>query len=187
MPRLTGTRIMLREYRRDDLPWMRQWVNDPDIVGYLSDIFLYPHAAESTESYLESMLAGSDDSRGFVIADAATEAYIGQVNLDAIDWKNRVGRIGIVIGSTEHTGRGFGKEAMKLLIDFSFRELNLNRLELEVYDFNERAVRCYAACGFREEGRLRERIYRNGRYHDVICMAILKADWKAEMAVSARK
>jgi len=185
MPRQIGQSVMLREYRRDDLPWIRQWVNDPTIVGHLSDIFLYPHALESTEAFLESMLEGHPDSRGFVIADPATEAYIGQVNLDSIDWKNRVGRIGIVIGSTEHMGRGYGTEAMKLLVDFAFREMNLNRLELEVYDFNERAIRSYLKCGFKEEGRLRERIYKNGRYWDVLQMGLLKTDWKAGHAAES--
>lgn len=178
MPRLQGTLVMLREYRREDLHWMRQWVNDREIVLHLSDIFLYPHALESTEAYLEAMLDGSTDSRGFVIADPVTEDYIGQVNLDSIDWKNRVGKIGIVIGSTENLGRGYGTEAMKLLIDFAFLEMNLNRLELEVYDFNERAIRSYLNCGFIQEGRLREKQYKNGRYSDVIQMGILKSDWK---------
>jgi RimJ/RimL family protein N-acetyltransferase len=109
-----------------------------------------------------------------------TEAYIGQVNLDSIDWKNRVGRIGIVIGSIEHMGYGYGTEAMKLLIAFAFHEMNLNRLELEVYDFNERAYRCYLSCGFKEEGRLRERQYKNGRYSDVIQMGILRSEWEPE-------
>ncbi|QJD82656.1 GNAT family N-acetyltransferase [Cohnella herbarum] len=178
MPRLQGTLVMLREYRSEDLPWMRQWVNDREIVMHLSDIFLYPHALESTEAYLDAMLDGSSDSRGFVIADPVTEAYIGQVNLDSIDWKNRVGKIGIVIGSTENLGRGYGTEAMKLLIDFAFLEMNLNRLELEVYDFNERAIRSYLNCGFIQEGRQRERQYKNGKYSDVIQMGILKSDWK---------
>lgn len=177
MPRLLGNRIMLREYRKEDLPWIRQWVNNPEIVQYLSDIFLYPHSMESTEAYLESMLEGSSDSRGFIIADLKGEAYIGQLNLDAIDWKNRVGRIGIVIGSVDHMGYGYGTEAMKLLLHFAFTEMNLNRLELEVYDFNERAYRCYLSCGFTEEGRLRERIYKNGRYSDVIQMGILRSEW----------
>jgi RimJ/RimL family protein N-acetyltransferase len=126
------------------------------------------------------MVKGSPDSQGFVIADSLTEAYIGEVILDPIDWKNRVGRIAIVIGSTELMGNGYGTEAMKLLIAFAFNEMNLNRLELEFYDFNERAHRCYLACGFREEGRLRERLYRNGRYVDVIQMGILRADWEGE-------
>jgi len=179
MPHLYGPRIMLREYRREDLPWMRLWVNNPDIVCHLSDIFLYPHALESTEAYLESILDGSAESRGFVIAEQGSEDYIGQVNLDTIDWKNRVGRIGIVIGSAAHFGLGIGTEAMQLLIAFAFREMNLNRLELEVYDFNERAYRCYLRCGFREEGRLRQRQYKNGRYVDVIVMGLLRSDWES--------
>ncbi|WP_256757579.1 GNAT family N-acetyltransferase [Cohnella sp. WQ 127256] len=178
MSRLQGTHIMLREYRQDDLPWIREWVNDPEIVQHLSDIFLYPHALEATEAYLDAMLEGNSDSRGFVIADLSTEAYIGQVNLDSIDWKNRVARVGIVIGSSEQMGRGYGTEAMKLLISFAFLEMNLNRIELEVYDFNERAIRSYLACGFVQEGRLRERQYKKGRYWDVIQMGILKSDWK---------
>lgn len=181
MARLFGTRIMLREYRKDDLPWIRQWVNNPDIVSTLSDIFLYPHALESTEAFLNAVMDGTSDSRGFVIADLATEAYIGQLNLDSIDWKNRVGRIGIVIGDPEHLGLGYGTEAMRLLIRFAFREMNLNRLELDVYDFNDRAYRCYLNCGFKEEGRLRERQYKNGRYVDVIQMGLLKSEWKEDL------
>jgi RimJ/RimL family protein N-acetyltransferase len=184
MPRLRGTQIMLREYRRDDLPWMRQWVNDPDIVCHLSDIFLYPHPLESTEAYLDSILEGSSDSRGFVIADLKDEAYIGQVNIDAIDWKNRVGTVGIVIGSKEYFGLGYGTEAMKLLIKFAFHEMNLNRLQLDVYDFNERAIRSYLSCGFQQEGRLRERQYKNGRYVDVIQMGLLRSDWEGHRSTT---
>ncbi|MFC5467527.1 GNAT family N-acetyltransferase [Cohnella suwonensis] len=179
MSRLLGGRIMLREYRKDDLPWIRKWVNDPNIVEHLSDIFLYPHAEQSTEAFLDAMLAGDEDSRGFVIADLRTEAYIGQINLDSIDWKNRVGKVGIVIGSTDDFGQGYGTEAMRLLVDFAFLEMNLNRLELEVYEFNERAIRSYVSSGFREEGRLRERFYKKGRYVDVVQMGVLKSDWKA--------
>lgn len=185
MPHLFGERIMLREYRPEDLVPMRGWVNDPRIVGYLSDIFLYPHTLESTESYLNAMMDQRPDSRGFVIADASTELYIGQINLDSIDWKNRVGRIGILIGSAERLGQGYGTEAMRLLIRFAFAELNLNRLELEVYDFNERARRSYANCGFREEGRLRERQYKNGAYVDVIQMGLLRSEWEAEQSAEA--
>jgi RimJ/RimL family protein N-acetyltransferase len=179
MPRLYGEKIMLREYRASDLEPMRRWVNDADIVCHLSDIFLYPHPLQATEDFLNDILEGKPDSRGFVIADPVTEEYIGQVNLDRIDWKNRVGIVGIVIGSSDHLGKGYGTEAMKLLVRFAFMEMNLNRLELEVYDFNERACRSYQACGFREEGRLRQRQYKNGRYVDVIVMGLLRSDWLA--------
>jgi len=179
MPHVIGRKVMLREYRIEDLVPIRRWVNDPAVVESLSDIFLYPHTLESTEAYVRAMMEPRPDCRGFVIADAQTELYIGQINLDAIDWKNRVGRIGIVIGSPEQFGRGYGTEAMRLLIAFAFDQMGLNRLELEVYDFNERAIRCYRSCGFREEGRLRQKLFKNGRYVDVIPMGLLRSEWLA--------
>ncbi|MCC3373088.1 GNAT family N-acetyltransferase [Cohnella sp. REN36] len=180
MPHIVGERVRLREYRPEDLVPIRRWVNDESIVSFLSDIFLYPHTLESTEEFLDAMMDQKADSRSFVIAEAATELYLGQIGLDAIDWKNRVGRIGIVIGSPDNCGRGFGTEAMRLLAAYSFLELNLNRLELEVYDFNERAIRSYLKCGFREEGRLRQKLYRHGRYADVLQMGLLKEEWEQE-------
>lgn len=177
MPRIYGELIMLREFKQEDLVPLRRWVNDVDIVSHLSDIFLYPHSLQASEDFLDGMLDGKSDSRGFVIADPQTEDYIGQVSLDGIDWKNRVGTVGIVIAEPACWGQGYGREALKLLIRFAFQEMNLNRLQLEVYDFNERAYRSYRACGFREEGRLRERQYKNGRYVDVIVMGILRSDW----------
>ncbi|WP_338130372.1 GNAT family protein [Cohnella ginsengisoli] len=152
MPHIIGKRVRLREYRHEDLVPIRQWVNDEAITGFLSDIFLFPHGLESTEGFLADMMDPRPDSRGFVIAEADTELYIGQIGLDAIEWKNRCGRIGIVIGAPERCGQGLGTEAMRLLCGYAFKELNLNRLELEVYDFNERAYRSYLKCGFVEEG-----------------------------------
>ncbi|WP_027084453.1 GNAT family N-acetyltransferase [Cohnella panacarvi] len=178
MPHLYGERIKLREFRKEDLPWIRLWVNNPEIVNHLSDIFLYPHTQQSTEDFLDSMLEGKPDGRGFVICEHGSEQYIGSISLDAIDWKNRVGTIGIVIGFPEYLGHGIGTEALKLLVAFAFRELNLNRLELQVYDFNVRAIRSYRKCGFQEEGRLRQRLYKNGRYIDVVQMGLLRSEWE---------
>ncbi|MBB6669277.1 GNAT family N-acetyltransferase [Cohnella nanjingensis] len=178
MPHIVGERVRLREYRPEDLVPIRGWVNDAEIVSNLSDIFLYPHTLESTQEFLIAMMDQKPDCRSFVIAEAATELYLGQIGLDAIDWKNRVGRIGIVIGSPDNFGRGYGTEAMKLLSAYAFSELNLNRLELEVYDFNARAIRSYLKCGFREEGRLRQKLYRHGRYADVVQMGLLREEWE---------
>jgi len=177
MPHIIGSRVRLREYRHEDLIPIRQWVNDAEITGYLSDIFLFPHGLESTESFLADMMDPKPDSRGFVIAEVDTELYIGQIGLDLIDWKNRFARIGIVIGSSARCGMGLGTEAMKLLCRYAFLELNLNRLELEVYDFNVRAYRSYLKCGFVEEGRLRQKLYRNGQYVDIIQMGLLRSEW----------
>lgn len=84
-----------------------------------------------------------------------------------------------MIGRKNLLGQGYGREALSLLQKFAFETLNLNRLELEVYDFNERGRRCYASCGFKEEGRLRQKMFKNGKYCDVIVMSVLAEEYRA--------
>jgi RimJ/RimL family protein N-acetyltransferase len=179
MPHITGQRIVLREYVMEDLPYMREWVNDPEITHYLADSFTFPHSVYETENFLRMMVEGRSENKGFVIADKQSYAYLGQIDLHQVDYKNRCASMGIVIGRKEHLNQGYGKEAVALLMQFAFQSLNMNRLELDVYDFNERAYRCYVRCGFREEGRLRQKIYRDGQFRDVIKMAILKEEYEA--------
>jgi len=181
MPHLIGETIILREYRQEDLPGMREWCNNPDITHCLSDAFLYPHTASGTETYLNALLGGTAEQKGFVIADKLTEQYIGQIDLLHLDWKNRSAELGMVIGDARLHGRGIGTAAVRLLQQFVFMELNLNRLQLEVYEYNNKAIRCYEKCGFREEGRLREKHYTSGRYFDVVVMAILKEEYDADV------
>lgn len=174
MPHIIGERIVLREYRQEDLPSIREWVNDPEITGTLSHIFTFPQSVYDSESFLKMMIEGrGNEIRGFVIAEKDTLDYMGQIDLIRIDWLNRSATLGIVIGRKDKLGQGYGREAIHLLKTFVFQSLNLNRLELEVYDYNERAYRCYISCGFKEEGRLRQKIFKNGKYHDVIVMSVL--------------
>ncbi|WP_028562551.1 GNAT family N-acetyltransferase [Paenibacillus pinihumi] len=183
MPHLIGERIRLREYRREDLLPMREWVNDPVITESLSDTFLYPQTIQDTEAFIEGAMEGAGGHRGFIIAHRHTEDYIGQIDLFEIDWKNRVAELGLVIGSQVNQGRGYGTEAIRLLQRFVFQSLNLNRLQLEVYDYNRPALRCYEKCGFIEEGRLRQRQFRNGGYCDLILMAILREEYERQEQV----
>lgn len=178
MPILIGDRIILREYRKEDLPYMRKWVNNPEITKYLSNIFLYPHTMSATENYLNSMIDGSSGMKGFVIAHKENEEYIGQIDLVKIDWVNRVGTLGIVIGNTEKLSKGYGTEAIKLIQEFAFNRLNLHKLDLEVREYNYRAISCYKKCGFVEEGRIRQNFFIDGKYTDTLIMGILKSEWE---------
>ena len=179
MPRIFGQNIMLREYSKEDLPHMREWVNDPEIVNNLSDIFLYPTTVNSTESFLNSVLeAQANDQAHFIIADISTGSYIGQIDLIKIDWKNRSAEMGIVIGKKDCLSKGIGTEAIQLLQNFVFERMNLNRLYLSVRDSNDRAKACYLKCGFVEEGRKRQDFYIDGRYTDTIIMSVLKSEYE---------
>lgn len=179
MPRFYGQRIMLREYEREDLVHIRKWVNDPQIVNNLSDIFLFPHSLQNSEQFLNMMLEGSNAGhKGFIIAHKDSAEYIGQIDLLHLDWKNRSAELGIVIGSGENLGKGYGSEAIQLLQEIAFKQMNLHRLELRLHDYNDRAYRCYLKCGFKEEGRKRQNHYANGRYSDTIWMSMLADEYE---------
>ncbi|MHA1647370.1 MAG: GNAT family N-acetyltransferase [Promethearchaeota archaeon] len=95
-----------------------------------------------------------------------------------LDWKNRVGSLGIMIGEKSAWNKGYGTEAMKLLVEYGFRELNMNRIELEVFASNPRAKRCYEKVGFKEEGCKRQAQFINGKYIDEYFMSIIRLEWQ---------
>ena len=180
MPRIYGEKIMLREFKKEDLEHIRKWVNNAEITDNLSDMFLYPHTMNSTESFLDSILNDKlNNEKIFAIADKITEEYIGQISLFNIDWKNRIAQIAIVIGNVENQDKGIGYGAMKLIQSFAFNMMNLNKLELTVHEFNFKAHKLYMKCGFVEEGRLRQKTFTKGKYFDLIYMGILKSEYDA--------
>jgi len=178
-----GERIVLREYRMEDLGSIKQWVNNKEITQMLSDIFTYPRSEYQSEQFVRSMIEGTSNMKGFIIAERDTEQYIGQIDLHHIDWQSRSAVLGVVIGSPQYLGKGYGSEAISVMQSFVFDTLNLHRLELELLEYNERAYRCYLACGFVEEGRLRKRQYRDGRYWDVIVMSILREEFEQRQSM----
>lgn len=175
MPHIEGKRIVLREFRLTDKESIMAWVNDPEVVGTLSDRFLLPRTEPQIETWIKTLTEKETDREAhFVIADSKTLAYIGQIDFHVIDWKNRSARIGLVVGTPGNRGKGYGSEALNTLVDYGFRFMNLHRMDLLVREDNLSARRCYEKCGFVEEGRMREAIFRDGRYLDMIVMSILE-------------
>lgn len=182
MPHMIGKTVMLREYRQEDFPAIRKWVNDRASTRYLSAIFWYPQTEADTGDFLNRVMHSAPNAAYFVIADAKDQSYIGQLDIFDINWRLRIGLLGIVIGSDEKRGRGVGTEALGLLQEYAFGVLGLERLELEVYVKNGRAVRCYEKAGFVHEGTRRHAAIVDGRYADVGVMSVLKEEWQARQA-----
>jgi RimJ/RimL family protein N-acetyltransferase len=116
----------------------------------------------------------------FGIRTLEDDKLIGNCGLHRPDWRNRSALFGIGIGDKAYWGRGYGTDATRVLMGYAFGELNLNRVELEVYDFNKRAFRSYEKVGFVHEGTRRQALFRDGAYHDVYIMALLREDWFAQ-------
>ena len=102
---------------------------------------------------------------------------IRNCGIHQVNWKDRLGVCGIMIGEKNYWGKGYGTEAIELLMEYAFKTLNLNRIELMVYDFNQRAIHCYEKLGFIREGLKRQAVFINGGYHDILIMAILQQEW----------
>jgi diamine N-acetyltransferase len=175
---LYGEHIRLRGVEREDIPTFVRWFNDPEVRRGL--LMYAPMSKAQEERWFEDMLERKDD---FLFAVEAlidgTWVHIGNVGLHRIDWKNRTATFGIALGEKSFWNRGFGTDATRTMLRFAFDELNLNRVELEVFDDNPRAQRCYEKCGFRREGTRRQARFCEGGYHDAHIMAILREEFSS--------
>jgi len=178
MGRVIGDNIVLREFRSEDLSAMRAWVTDGEVTRYLSGTFIKPQPWEQTEEFLSNILRGDAGGVNLVISEKQTLKYLGQCNLLMIDNQARKAELAIVL-QREHHGKGYGREAIRLLLDFGFNQLNLNRVFLRAFADNQHAIRAYEACGFVHEGRLRQEGFLDGKYRDMLVMSVLRDEFNA--------
>jgi RimJ/RimL family protein N-acetyltransferase len=113
------------------------------------------------------------------IVEKKSGQHIGNMKLGPIDWVHRRAVFGILIGEKKFWGRGIGQEVTRLAVEYAFVRLNLNRVSLGVFAEHEPAVHCYEKIGFRVEGRFREDLFRDGKYHDRLWMGLLCAEYLA--------
>ena len=168
--------IRLRSIEREDIPTFVRWFNDPEVRRYL--LMFEPMSKAKEERWFEARLDKENDYLlGIEVPVEDGWRLIGNVGLHRVDWVNSNCIFGIVIGEREYWGKGFGTQATRAALRFAFGALNLHRVELEVFDFNPRAIRAYEKAGFRLEGTRREALFRDGAYHDAHVMAALRSEF----------
>lgn len=177
MPILRGKNVLLRPYRRGDLPGILSWTNDTEATRYLTEIFDKPYTEKNGEDFLNYALSGGSERMMFVMADPVTEEYWGQISLERISRRDGTAEVGVVLAKEEHRGKGIGREALLLLLRYAFDALGLRRVELTVFAENSRARLCYLKAGFIEEGVARQKTWKNGKFHDIVSMAVLRDEW----------
>ncbi|TFG17923.1 MAG: N-acetyltransferase [Promethearchaeota archaeon] len=171
---LKGKDVILAPLKREYIDKFLEWLNDPEVTQHL--MRFRPLTREMEEDWFDSLKDREGDIIFAILINQ--NQLIGNCSIMNILWNDRVGTCGIFIGDKKEQGKGYGTEAMKLLLEYGFNTLNLNRIDLKVNDFNSRAIRCYQKIGFIEEGRMRQSCFRNGEYHDQLIMSILHSEWK---------
>ncbi|MBI3161254.1 MAG: GNAT family N-acetyltransferase [Chloroflexi bacterium] len=175
-----GKRIRLRAVEREDVKIFYEWVNDPEVTRGLA-LFL-PMSMTDEMNWFDSLAKRDQKEKPLAIEMRKGRNWrlIGNCGVFDFDAVNSSAELGIMIGEKNEWNKGYGTEAMLLLAGHCFETLNLNRVSLRVYSENERAKRVYEKAGFKEEGRLREAVYKRGKYDDVLIMSILRSEWAME-------
>jgi len=171
---LAGEKIDLCPIGKEALGKLLVWMNDQEVTQYLRKYL--PTYEKEEAQWLDNLSArgGSDLVLGIETKEGV---LIGTIGLHGINQTSRVVTLGISIGDKNYWSKGIGTEAINILLRYAFNNLNMRKVCLSVFCFNERAQACYKKCGFKEEGRKVEQYYRNGHYWDEILMAVFKKDW----------
>ena len=180
---LKGDRVLLRPVTEDDLETMWSWDSDIELVALADDEPPLPRSLESFREQLKKIMAKPEEVALFAIE--ADGSLIGTCSLFDFDLTARTMQLGIFIANRDYWGRGYGREAVGLLLEYAFRYRNQHKVYLGTFHDNERAIRSYLACGFVEEGRLREHSWVDGRYKDIVYMGIMRSEWAGHRGAPA--
>lgn len=174
--KVVGKRIYLSPRSPDDAEIFTKWLNDFEVTDYISKspkIITF----EGEKEFLEKQRSNSAD---FAIVTLNNDNIIGTISLENVNSISKAAELGIFIGEKDYLSKGYGAEAIMLVLDYGFNYLNLNSIRLQVLEFNQRAMKCYNKCGFIETGRIRKIEYLNGKYYDAILMDILREEFNGE-------
>jgi diamine N-acetyltransferase len=171
---LKGARVTLRAIEREDLKRLHELNQNVDLV-LMGDDSWQPIPLAAYEKSFEKRLEEHDPAKFAIEIDGK---LVGDIQLQMRDRRSRVAGLGVAIYDPEYVGKGYGREAIALFLDWAFRIQNYTRIWLNTWSTNERAMRCYRAVGFVEEGRQRRQIFIDGQYVDVVYMGLLREEWR---------
>jgi diamine N-acetyltransferase len=176
---LKGEKVTLRPLEREDLKRLHELKQDVELMLLASGNYQPRPLAQLEKEYEKDL---EYDPTWFVIE--AEAHVIGEISLRGVDRRHGTAELGVSIYERAFLNKGYGRDAINVLLEWAFGVQNLRRIWLETAAPNERAIRSYLACGFVEEGRLRQHDYFHGEYVDVVVMGLLRSEWEARRARS---
>ena len=175
-PFIIGERIYLRPIEIEDAARYASWLNDPEVrpgVGRTSPL------SQLNEEEIIRGMHQKPNQQIMAICEKETDTHVGGTGVHSIDTVDRSCSFGIFIGDRERWSRGYATEATRLVLRHAFETLNLNRVQLNVFSYNPRAIGIYERVGFKRDGVLRQARYHAGEFHDDIVMSVLREEWDA--------
>ena len=170
--KLIGSKCYLSPVNVNDAEKFAEWLNDQEVVDYLQNS-AYVVTMDSQRKSIEQ----TSNEHQYAIVDLESNKLIGKTALLDVDHISQRAKIDIFIGDKDYWNKGYGREALNLLLDYAFRILNLNNVMMSTYSFNNRAISCFGKVGFKHAGLLRNAIKRNLEYHNIVFMDILPEDF----------
>ncbi|MDP4177962.1 MAG: GNAT family protein [Bacillota bacterium] len=174
---LVGDRIEINRIKDEDLNYIEYWLSSVDFLRKYDYIPAVPYSKKSLKDYID-YFESTNERYIFAIRDKDNNNIIGVTGFDEIVWSSNTAVFFIGIGDKNYIGKGLGKEALSLMLDFGFNELNFHRIQLNVISYNIPAIKLYESIGFIKEGVLREAVYRDFKWYDLYCYGILQKEWK---------
>jgi RimJ/RimL family protein N-acetyltransferase len=173
---LEGKLVRLRALTPADYPRLNEFKNDIEVELLGGGSAPHPVTLERTTEFFDERAKKGEGTDFAIEADGV---FIGDCGLFEFDRVAATAEVGIGIGDRAYWGRGYGREAMTLLVEYGFRIQNLRKIWLTTHGSNERAIRSYRSVGFVEEGRQRDQVWSGGRYDDVVAMGLFRSDFAA--------
>lgn len=172
---IKGKFVTLRAIEEDDLDLLKEMVNDEEIEKLIVGSS-FPVSTHQQKKWYESIVADKNNIR--LVIETEEDGAVGYANIVDIDWKNRSAFHGIKIANRKYRAKGIGTDTVMAVMRYTFDELQLNRLDGAIIEYNEGSKKLYCdKCGWKIEGTKRKAIYKNGKYHNLLIVGILKEDY----------
>jgi RimJ/RimL family protein N-acetyltransferase len=173
-PLFNGTLVRLAAPLAADRDEFARWSQNDTYMRLLDDDPVRPQGPGEF-AHFES--AGPAQDFYFHLRTLDGDQLIGFVVLFNLKWSNQSATLAMGIGDPANWGQGYGQDALRLILNYAFNELNLFRVSLTVLDYNTRAIRAYERAGFVREGVMRQAVQRENQRHDLILYGILRDEW----------
>lgn len=170
---LSGEKVTLRPAEDRDFKLLYKWYNDDE----LNRLAGWSNSKVTADKLRYNMSRSFGYDPMNLVIDNENGIPIGTIQLYDFNEQDKSCKLGIRIGDRNYWSKGYGEDAIKTILEYAFMKIDIYRVALKVYEYNERAVKCYIKCGFQTEGRTRQSAYIDGKYYDEIIMGILKSDY----------